>query len=165
MRRKPTFLDLVLGLAFLPLLVMGLLLFVPAFLFSWGYHLLLRLAVELLWGTQNKRILLVYSRSPVWQSYIETHWLPQVQAHAVILNRSDRAKWGRGQVFASLVFRHWCSRGIDHPMAVLFPRLGKARRLGFFYAFRDWKHGKEAALRESESQLLGFASELGSRSA
>ena len=41
-------------------------------------------------------------------------------------------------------------------MAILFPRYLRTERISFFYAFRDWKHGNETALRDAETQLFHF---------
>ena len=146
---------------FVPLLLLYVLLIVVVFLpFYLTYRLLLRLVVELLWVGRGRRILLVYSRSPVWQAYIETNWLPLLIDHAVVLNWSDRATWRRKQPFAARVFRHWAPDSNFNPMAILFERFPRTRHIGFYYAFRDWKHGNEGALRAAESQLFGFVERL-----
>jgi hypothetical protein len=38
-------------------------------------------------------------------------------------------------------------------MAIVFPKKGKAQVVRFWRAFRDFKHGKDAALRQSEAEL------------
>ena len=139
-----------------------LLLFAP---FYFAYCFLLRALIEISWGRRGRRILLVYSRSPHWQEYIERNWLPTLGQNAVVLNWSDRSDWKRRNTLAALAFRHWSSDTDFNPMAILFPPFGKARRLGFYYAFRDYRHGKEQALRSAESELLQFAQRLRSASA
>jgi hypothetical protein len=42
------------------------------------YALLLHVLLWLLWSPAGKRVLFVYSNSPVWQSYIENNILPEV---------------------------------------------------------------------------------------
>jgi len=163
-RKHPVVLGILL-LLLLPLLLAAVVAFVAALPFLFLYHLLLRAAVELLWGSHGKRILLVYSRSPVWQEYIERNWLPKLEPHAVILDWSDRARWKRNRPFSALVFRHWAGSVDFNPMAIVFPPFRRARKIGFFYAFRDWKHGKTVQLQRLESQLLSIAAELRGESA
>jgi hypothetical protein len=122
--------------------------------------LLLRLAVELSWGMRGKRVLLVYSNSPHWQEYIESTWLPRLEPYAIVLNWSERSRWWKESRFAARVFRHWAPHQGFNPMAVLFPRFGPTRRVSFYQAFREFKHGKEATLREAEETLFAFISAL-----
>jgi len=42
------------------------------------------------WARQGTRVLLVYSRSSHWRSYIEAAWLPRLAGQAVVINWSDR---------------------------------------------------------------------------
>lgn len=160
MAGKLTFLDKILLLALSPVVFVCLLVLLVGLPFYWGYGLVLRLAVEILWGVQGRRILLVYSRSPVWQEYIETNWLPRLRDHAIVLDWSDRANWKRRRSFAVWVFRHWAPSENFNPMAILFPRFRRSRTIGFYYAFRDWKHGKDRSLKEAESHLFAFAGGL-----
>ena len=153
--RKILFIALLVPLLLYVLLVVVV--FVPFYL---TYRLILRFVVELRWAVRGRRILLVYSRSPVWQAYIETNWLPLLRDHAMVLNWSDRAAWRHTQPFAARVFRHWAPDVNFNPMAILLGRFPRTRHIGFYYAFRDWKHGNEGALRAAESQLFGFVEGL-----
>jgi hypothetical protein len=121
------------------------------------YWLVLRLLIEIRWGAQGKRILLVYSRSPVWQQYIEATWLPRIGDHVVILNWSDRSQWRRSRTLAALAFRYWAPRSNFNPMAILFPAFLGTRHIGFYDAFRDWKHGNSTKLQQAEAELFSFA--------
>jgi len=123
------------------------------------YRVLLRLVVEVVIMAKGRRIILVYSRSPVWQEYVEDNWLPRLRDHAMVFNWSDRSSLTQRRSFAAWVFRHWAPRDNFNPMAIVFPRFRLAKRIGFYYAFRDWKHGKERALKEAESQLFAFVCE------
>jgi hypothetical protein len=140
-------------------LVLLLLLLLSPFYFL--YRTVLRLAVELVWGVRGKRILMVYSRSPNWQRYIESTWLPRIGSYATVLNWSDRLLWTRQNVFASVVFWHWKPDHNFNPMIILFPAWRPVKRIGFYDAFRDLKHGKDHRLREAEAQLFGFVHSLG----
>ena len=129
------------------------------------YRALLRLLVELLWVSRGRRILLIYSRSPIWQEHIETTWLPRLQRHAVVLNWSDRKEWHRVAPLSGWVFRHWAPPRNFNPGVILFPGFLSTRQLGFYDAFRDWKHGNDRALRQAESELFAFADGLDKRDA
>ncbi len=144
------------------LVLLWLLLRLPFYLL---YRVVLRIAVELLWGIRGKRILLVYSRSPHWQQYIESTWLPRIESHATVLNWSDRLLWARQHHLASLVFSHWKPEHNFNPMVILFPPWRPVQRIGFYNAFRDFKHGKESKLRDAETQLFRFADSLESKTA
>jgi hypothetical protein len=146
-------------IALSPLLFIVLLLLLLGLPFFVTYRLLLRIAFEAFVSAKGRRILLVYSRSPVWQEYIEKNWLPLFAEHAMVLNWSDRAMWKGERSFAVWVFRHWAPAENFNPMAIVFPRLRPARRIGFYYAFRDWKHGREATLKDAEKQLFAYIGE------
>ncbi len=140
---------------------MGLLLLVLVALpFAIAYFTLLRLTVEFVWGVRGRRILLVYSRSPVWQDYIESTWLPRLKDKVVILNLSDRQNWATTSPFAAWVFRKWAPSENFNPMVILFPAFRSARCIGFYDAFRDAKHGKEQPLRSAESELFEFCNKM-----
>ena len=57
--------------------------------------LLLHLALWLAWAPFGRRVLFVYSDSPVWRPYIEENLLPRLPRRSVILNWSDRRHWNR----------------------------------------------------------------------
>ena len=147
-----------LSLLLLILLLVGL----PFYLF---YRTLLRLLAEVLWVARGKRILPIYSRSPVWQDYIETTWLPRLKDHAIVLNWSDRSLWRRATPFAAWVFRHWAPAANFNPMAIVFHRFPRIRRIWFYDAFRDWRHGNEVALWTAEEQLFEYVGKLARPSA
>jgi hypothetical protein len=159
-KERPTIGQKLVVVALSPLIIVLLLLVVIGLPFYWLYRLLLRLAVQVLWVARGKRILLVYSSSPVWQEYIEVKWLPRLRDHAVVLNWSERSRWHQSAPFAAWVFKHWAPSADFNPMAILFQSFPRTRRIGFYYAFRDWKHGNEAWLRTAEEQLFTFVSRL-----
>ena len=78
--------------------LLPILLFATPFLFAaWGLERLkkqrLRNRFHARWGAEGKRLLLVYSNSPHWQSYIEERWLPRLGPAAIVINWSERARW------------------------------------------------------------------------
>src|ERR1051325_7532600 len=57
--------------------------------------LLLQVALWLVWLPFGRRVLFVYSDSPVWQQHIEENILPQLPRRSVVLNWSQRRHWHR----------------------------------------------------------------------
>lgn len=101
---------------------------------------------------EGRDLLLVYSRSPIWQSYVEATWLPRWGDRAVVLNWSDRRQWDPAAPEVAL-FRAVAGPYEFNPLAVVVPRAGDLRVVRFWRAFRDFKHGKGAALRAAESAV------------
>ena len=152
-----------------PVLLVALVIFLLCLPFmligQFAYGFLLHRWFERTLGASGKRILVVYSRSPNWQSYIESNWLPILEPHVVVLNWSDRGDWGRWPPLQVRLFRRYAGVREFNPMAILFPKRGKVWVIRFLVAFRKFKHGKEAALRHGESELFAFRESLGSDSA
>lgn len=105
------------------------------------------------WGASGKRLLLVYSNSPHWRAYIEAHWLPRIARAAVVLNWSERARWPEQHPFEAEIFRMWAGDREFNPLAIVIPERGPVQVIRFWQAFRDYKHGKEGALKAAESEL------------
>jgi hypothetical protein len=105
------------------------------------------------WGGQGKRLLLVYSKSPNWQAYIEENWLPQLESVAVVLNWSERSIWSERHPFEAHIFRTWAGDREFNPLAIIIPPDGPVRVIRFWQAFRDYKHGKDRTLRAAEAEL------------
>src|SRR4029453_3508100 len=68
-----------------------LLLLLPLVLAYGLYALPLHSLLWLLWSPAGKRVLFVYSNSPVWQSYIETNILPRLPHGSVVVTGPDGA--------------------------------------------------------------------------
>ena len=100
----------------------------------------------------GKDLLLVYSNSPHWQSYVETNWIPRWESRAVILNWSERSKWNRNQPEVAL-FHALASEHEYNPLAIVVPTRGRAIVVRFWKAFRDHKHGKTQKLEQQEAEL------------
>jgi hypothetical protein len=109
------------------------------------------------WGSSGKRLLLVYSNSAHWQTYIEEHWLSRIGGVAVVLNWSERAQWPEEYPFEAEVFRMWAGDREFNPLAIVFPERGPVQVIRFWQAFRDYKHGKDRALRAAEAELAAAA--------
>ena len=52
-----------------------------------------------------------------------------------------------------------------NPMAIVFSGFRRPKCIGFYYAFRDWKHGNEKALKDAEKQLFAYLGEVRRQSA
>jgi len=101
---------------------------------------------------EGRDLLLVYSRSPVWQGYIEASWIPRWRNRAVVLDWSDRRRWDPALPEVAL-FRAFAGRAEFNPLAIVVTKTGDVRVIRFWRAFRDFKHGKDAALRAAEAEL------------
>lgn len=132
----------------------------------------LRRAFARKWIPCGRVGLLVYSNSPHWKSYVETHWLPELGAHLVLLNWSERARWVATDLEPQFFHAHATDREYN-PMAIILTperpgRLEALRRLDlvravfgpprvttvrFWQAFRDCRHGRDRALRRAETAL------------
>jgi hypothetical protein len=102
---------------------------------------------------QGRFLILIYSNSTIWQTYIENNILPKVQDHAIILNWSDRSRWDKSS-WTVRAFEHWGGRRNFNPMAIVFRSLISVRVIRFYRPFLDHKHGRSAPLRQAESQLI-----------
>ena len=116
----------------------------------------LHLAVWLLWLPRSKRLLFVYSDSPIWQSYVEAHILPVIREQAIVLNWSQRREWSFRRSLAVSVFKHFGGYREFNPMAVVFYPLRLARVFRFFQPFQDFKHGKPQSLASVQQDLFQY---------
>ena len=82
------------------------------------YALLLHILLWLLWSPAGKRVLFVYSNSPVWQSYIENNILPRLPHGSVVLNWSERRRW-RWWSLSAAVFHFFGGSREFNPLAVV----------------------------------------------
>jgi hypothetical protein len=105
------------------------------------------------WRGQGKRLVLVYSNSPIWQTYVEENWLPRLESIAVVLNWSERSRWPERHPLEADIFRTWAGDREFNPLAIVIPADGAVRVFRFWQAFRDYKHGNDRALRAAETAL------------
>jgi len=161
--------------------VLFLLFLLMPFRYYWDYSRSnrLRREFETRWAAQGKRGILVYSNSPHWKVYIEEKWLPAVSDYVVVMNWSEKTKWPDNRPFEAQLFRAFAGDREFNPIAIVFPQpratltqmLADAWRrrdwvailfpgspdvkvIRFWKAFRDFKHGRERALRASEQELF-----------
>jgi hypothetical protein len=110
-------------------------------------------AVWLFWIPRGKRLMYVYSDSPVWQDHIKTEILPKLPTGSIIMNWSERKTWKKLSL-SSIVFHYFGGRKAFNPMAILFAPFRKAKVYRFYDAFKEFKHGKPKRLELMERELL-----------
>lgn len=115
----------------------------------------LHLALWITWVPRGKRVLFVYSNSPVWQPYVEENILPRLPKGSVVLNWSERRNWNRWAL-SSLTFRTFGGRKNFNPLAVVVRPLRGVRVFRFWQAFREYKHGRDASLKRLEHDLFSL---------
>lgn len=147
-----------LGLLMLPVLLVVLIVALPflavgGLLDKWR-RLRLRRQFEAKWAGAGKRGLLVYSGSPNWQAYIEERWLPRLDGRLVVLNWSERSQWSERHPLEGEILRRYLGDREFNPAAILFPEGREVRVVRFWQPFRDFRHGKDAALRAAEAELF-----------
>lgn len=128
-------------------------------LFYFTYSAVLYLAVWLLWCRSGPCVFFVYSRSPHWQTYIETTFLPKLPPSAIVLNWSDRSTWSRCSLGVR-VFHHFLGDRAHTPSVIIFRPLHRAKLFRFYEAFQELKHGNSEPLHKLEAECLGLCSAL-----
>ncbi len=103
--------------------------------------------------------LLVYSRSPNWQPYIEEHWLPRFGGAVELLNWSDRRRWSKND-HRVRIFETFIASDEDYnPAAVVFRSTGAPSVFRFYPAFKNAKHGNVEGLQDLEAQFFAVLEE------
>lgn len=118
-----------------------------------AYASVLQMVIWVCWCSRGVNVLLVFSASPNWQTYIEANIRPRLPASAVVLNWSDSRNW------------KWCSLPVlaarlfggtreFNPMVVIFRPLHWAKTYRFWKPLKDYKHGKTEPLHALETKLF-----------
>jgi hypothetical protein len=115
------------------------------------YELLLCTAIWISWG--RRRVLFVYSESPVWKVYVEAEILPRVRDRAVVLNWSERRSWNQWSL-AALAFHRFSGSQAFNPIAVIFRPFRFVRVLRYWKAFKDFKHGNTQPVEKLNAELF-----------
>jgi hypothetical protein len=140
-------------------LMIALLPVVIAVLLLWLVGSLLALTVVwLTWCPRGRYALVVYSNSPIWQEYFETHVLPAVAGRAAVLNWSERRQWAMS--FPVLLFRLFGGSRQFNPIAIVFEPLLWPRQFRFYRAFRSFKHGRPEEVERLRAEFLKVLNEL-----
>ena len=101
---------------------------------------LLLIVVWVSWCPRRRYALVVYSNSPIWREYFQTHIVPAIGDRGVVLNWSDRSRWKPS--LPVLLFRFFGGTRNFNPLAILFEPLIWPRRFRFYRAFHSFKHGR-----------------------
>ncbi len=121
------------------------------------YATVLQLVIWLCWCPRGVNVLLVYSNSPHWHDYIETHIIPKLPPTTVVLNWSERRHW-RSLSLPVMAFRHFGGSRECNPLVVVFRPFRWAKAFRFWKPFKDYKHGNSVALHEVEDKLFEYLS-------
>lgn len=116
--------------------------------FLWGAILYLTI-----WLTSRKQfVVFVYSDSPTWRDYIEREVLPYIRDRVVILNWSERRKWGNS--LAVLAFRYFGGFRNFNPMGMVFRPFRLVKTYRFFEAFKEFKHDDSKTVEKLKKELF-----------
>jgi hypothetical protein len=86
------------------------------------------------WRSEGKDLLLEYSNSPHWQRYVEETWLPRWGHRAVVLNWSERSKWGSSAPAEVALFRAFAGGDEFNPLGIVVPPTGRQVHIVSFLA-------------------------------
>ena len=104
--------------------------------------------------SKGRDALLIYSDSPIWKGQIETRILPRLHERAVVLNWSRRRHWRAETPWESWFVKRFAgSREFNPSVLVILPGL-RIRKVSFYSAFLDLKHGKPQSLEAAEEEEL-----------
>ena len=132
-----------------PALILSLIAFVRA-LYAIGLLMMARLTL----GRRGQRCVVVYSRSPIWESHVVSEWLPRFGDVAAPLNWSDRTAWGFS--VEALLFKRFCLASVNfNPAVIVLRGLRRPLVFRFFYAFHEAKQGRTEYLALLEGQMFG----------
>lgn len=137
------------------------LLMIPLLILIVGLAVLLsacgvRVGIWTFWCLRGRDVLVVYSESPYWGEFFDAEVVPRLGKRVVMLNRSVRS--ASNSRLAKWAYEHFGGSRGHYPLAIVFRPWGRTRVFRFFQPFRDWKHGKPAAL---EKVLNAFFAEVG----
>ena len=119
------------------------------------YRLFLLLVIWLRWYMRGRRVLFVYSNSPVWQDYVEQRILPRLPERSIVTNWSDRRKWNRFTLPAQ-AFYYWGGDKKFNPLGIVFRPFRMPLVFRFWEPFMQYKHGKPEALIKLEREMFEF---------
>ena len=137
---------LLISLAVLPIVLLALVAYGIA-------ALVLHLVLWLVWVPFGRRVVFVYSNSPVWQQYIENNLLPRLPKRSVVLNWSERRYWSRWTL-GYWVFQFFGGGREFNPLAIVVRPLRWTKVFRFWRAFRDFKHGRRESLTRIEREFF-----------
>ena len=129
---------------------------IPAFVIvgRWASEKWLLILALFLYKRRDVAGVLITSDSPNWSGYIQENWVARWGDQFVVLNWSQRRKL-KSSIAVRLFYQFCSPQERNFCPAVIYLR-GLRHPLVFrcFYAFRDYKHGDDAALRSIEHRLF-----------
>jgi hypothetical protein len=137
-------------LLLLPFILPLALISVTCFLF---FRTTLYLLVWIAWVPNGKDILVVYSDSPIWKKFFETHILQVVERRAFVLNWSERKRWPKFSLAVAAFYTFGGGKNFN-PLVVIFRPFHRAKCFRFYPAFQEWKHGDDSAVRCLRENLI-----------
>ena len=146
-----------------PLLIVALPFVILGALARLVLALALLVIVWVTWLPRGQHALVVYSASPVWQPYFEAHVLPALGSRAIVLNWSERKKWGYS--LPVLLFKMFAGRREFNPLALVFRPLRQPQRFRFYRAFIAFKHGRPSEVEQLRNELMKVLDERAPRNA
>jgi len=141
---------LLLLILLLPLLLPFLLIVAVAWVVG---ALALHLLTLIVWLPVGRRVLFIYSDSPVWKVHIETEVLPRLPSTASVLNWSERSRWSRWSLSVWL-FRFYAGTSEFNPLGIVVSPWWRPELFRFWRAFREAKHGRHETLRALEASFF-----------
>ena len=130
--------------------------FIVGFLLVYGLvALLIHVALWVAWVPFGRRVLFVYSNSPVWQEYIEQNLIPRLPKRSLVLNWSDRKQWKRWSL-ARLAFAFFGGEREFNPLALVVRPFRWTKSFRFWQPFRDFKHGNTEPLAKLEREFFAM---------
>ena len=115
--------------------------------------LALHIAVSVLWLPRGRRVLFVYSDSPLWKPYLKTEVLAHLPGNTVVLNWSGRARWPKISL-AVWLFTVFAGRREFNPVALVFRPFAPSKVFRFWRAFRELKQGKPEHVQRVQDDLF-----------
>ena len=103
---------------------------------------------------RGRDVVVVYSESPKWKLYFESQIIPRLEGRSVVLNWSERRDWPEKYPWETRYVRRFAGDRGFNPCALVFLPNGRIKRVSFFDAFRDLKHGNPNPLQEAEYELF-----------
>ncbi|MFK7821721.1 MAG: hypothetical protein AB8G99_23625 [Planctomycetaceae bacterium] len=111
--------------------------------------------IWLVWCARGRNVLLVYSNSPKWQSYVETELIPRLPANTIVMNWSERRYWRRLSLSVRAFWHYGGSREFN-PMVLIFRPFRLARTFRFYRAFQAHKRGDSELLIETQNRMTSY---------
>ena len=149
LRTRLTWWQVALIVLLLPLVIVCA---VAAALLFLAWSVCLHIAIWTWWCLRGRDVLFVYSDSPIWREYIETRVLPFLGPRATVLNWSHRKRWSLS--LSRMAFYHFGGSRRFNPLAVVFKPFHRTRTFRFWEPFREYKHGRPAALQALQQEFF-----------